>query len=177
MSTPKKPEGNDQLLPKTEAQHDHPCKDCAFRRDIKPNFQGTAEGVACPSLGGSPAEVYVAQVAGPYRIPCHMRHDSTDLAERLKNGNPDCAGVAVMRSNIGVADKIPPVLLHLPADTRTVFADMYEFYAHHKGISVEDAKKVLDPATIDYLQKAQFAISQIKTMMGMARFDAIRRPT
>ena len=180
MESNKVPPGNEQLLAKAEDQHDKPCKGCPFAIHVKPNWQDPdgKDNKGCPPLGGSPAEVYIGQALTPHRLPCHMRHDYTKLNERMDPHNVDCAGAAIFRSNCGVADRIPPQLLHLPSDEgHTVFADVYEFYAHHKGISVDDARKILDARTLDFLKKAVFCIAQVKmlSMPGSASIDFFKR--
>lgn len=165
----RKPQGNDQLLEKCEHQHDRPCAGCPWSRNVRPNVEDLEQ----PSLGGSPAEVYVGQALLSFRLPCHMRQDYTKLEERLDNSKTDCAGAAIFRANQKV--DFAPQLLHLPEDKEAVFSNVCEFYAHHKGISVDDARKILDHATIDFLKEAVFAIAQIKMLAGKAKLELFPR--
>jgi hypothetical protein len=177
MSEHRVPANNSKLIPKDEDQHDKPCKGCPFSRNVMPNHLDP-EGVknnGCSPLGGSPAVNYIAQALTPHYLPCHMRHDYTSLQDRLNNHNPDCAGAAIFRSNCGVANAIPPQLLHLPADTAAVFGTIYEFYSHHQGVSIATAEQVLDERTIDFIKKGAFAIGIVKSHTGQATFDVYKK--
>lgn len=120
-----------------QAQHTSPCKECAFRRDIEPG-----------ALGGSPAEVYIAQCHGPYIIPCHVRHNCGSDEARRNPNNAACAGASVFRANTGRAaeldqsftPEIKSKFLWLSEDKETVFSTNAEFLAHHKRIPIEEAE-------------------------------------
>src|SRR5688572_32839375 len=102
-------------------QHESPCRECCFRRDIEPG-----------NLGGSPVETYVGQSLLPFWVPCHCSRNYAGKASDV-NEVTQCAGLAIFRSNIGVR----PVrgLLSLPRDTELVFSTLADFYSHHKRIS------------------------------------------
>lgn len=112
-------------------QHEKPCSECPFNRQATPGH-----------LGGSEPEEYIGQVNGPFWLPCHSTHDYTQLAERLDENKPQCAGGAIFRSHI---NRVTPKrhLLVLPADHERVFSTFAEFLAHHKGISAREAVSLL----------------------------------
>lgn len=130
-------------------QHTSPCGECPFNRKVAPG-----------ELGGSPPEMYVGQAAGPFFLPCHSTHDYTDAKARQDLNNSQCAGAAIFRANVGVARQLPPALLHLPKDTKKVFATFEEFYAHHKQIPLTEAARLLkekgpDKHLLDEFQKRE----------------------
>lgn len=113
-----------------------PCKECPFN---KKNVLGNGS----EALGGSPPEVYVGQIEGPFWLPCHM-----DNRYRGKNTDPNdnlqCAGAAIYRANIQVANKMPKGLLRLEPETETVFKDHQEFLMHYLQITREQANSWLE---------------------------------
>lgn len=114
-----------------------PCKECAFRRDITPG-----------ALGGSPVETYIGQAFGPFQIPCHKACNFSDPnCKQASMQVQQCAGVAVFRSNLGIAHIMPDGLHSLPADKVTVFSDPAEFIAHHLQISRYEALIILSVYT------------------------------
>jgi len=107
-----------------------PCDECPWSKAVKSG-----------ALGGSHPDVYVGQVVGPFWLPCHM---SKNYAGKMSdvNDTQDCRGAATFRANI----KVKPAkgLLELPPDNgETCFSSLAEFYAHHRGITVEAAKAIL----------------------------------
>lgn len=78
---------------------------------------------------------------GPFLLPCHKApgYEANRRAPNLLQ----CAGAATYRANIGVADRMPPALLRLPADREAVFADAAELLAHHVGWPVFVARVFL----------------------------------
>ncbi len=117
-------------------QHTTPCAECPFRRDIKPGF-----------LGGSPVETYIGQSVLPFWLPCHC--DSGYKQKQSEFGKvTQCAGTAIFRANIGVAQFMPPSLMHLPANKELVFSSMIEFVAHHKRMSPMEAEFFLSGDTM-----------------------------
>lgn len=145
-------------------QHQSPCAECPFSRKIAPG-----------RLGGSHPLVYVGQINGNFFLPCHVTHDSTDPKDRLDQQNPSCAGAAIFRSNVGVADQIVDKLLHLPADTEKVFASFEEFLAFHAKITSEAAKEILTQLPPDKLTAAQMDLAIRKSRQGTATFDLIEK--
>lgn len=115
-------------------RQDRPCGTCPFRRTVSPG-----------ELGGSPPEVYVAQVLLPYLVPCHKHIDYSDQnwKEACITGQ-QCVGVAMIRDAMGVAQRMPDALLRAE-HIDEVFPDLYHFWAHHKRVSVEQAKAELTP--------------------------------
>ena len=109
-----------------------PCSDCPFSRLIKPG-----------TLGGSAPTVYVGQTIGPFLLHCHLaqgyRFKETDGFAVAQ-----CAGAAIFRANIGVADQLPDELHRLPADHDAVFSSHAEMMAHHMECPVEVAEQILE---------------------------------
>lgn len=119
-------------------QHHAPCDECAFRRSIEPGF-----------LGGSPPEVYVGQINGPFWIPCHCpkNYDQKGMmnkGEAVLSEHAECVGSAVFRANLGVADRYPDEFMAMPADHINVFSTYAEFVAHHMRITIAEAQALLE---------------------------------
>ncbi len=112
-------------------QHTKPCAECPFRRDIKPGL-----------LGGSPVETYVGQSVLPFWLPCHCDKNYAFKASKFDEVT-QCAGTAIFRANLGVSWLMPKSLLNLPGDTQIVFGSVSQFVAHHKGISLKEAREFL----------------------------------
>jgi hypothetical protein len=129
-----------------------PCSECSFRRDIEPGF-----------LGGSPPEVYIGQSVGPFKVPCHKACDFDDPNWREKSmyDTTQCAGMAIYRTNVGVADRMPADLHKLPADRNTVFATHAEFLAHHRQIPLHMAEAFLKVMTPDELLRYEMAKAEV----------------
>lgn len=132
-------------------QHTSPCKDCPWNRNVQPG-----------ELGGSPAETYVGQAVLNFWLPCHS---STNYAAKESDVNKvcQCAGAATFRTNIGV--QVPPQLLQLPKDTEKVFSTLAEFYAHHKRISIIEAKLLLTPRAIHALAMRELNSTQVRMQL------------
>lgn len=113
-------------------QHHKPCRTCPFRRDCTPGH-----------LGGSPVQTFIGQAFGAFWIPCHERIDYDNPDWRRQFDTPQCAGVAIYRSNAHPGAR-PADLLSLPADETLVFATPDEFMAHHLGISLDEATQRLN---------------------------------
>lgn len=106
-----------------------PCPQCPFNRAVEPG-----------ALGGSPPEAFIGQVQGPFVLPCHRHCDFDDPEWKAKAGQvAQCAGAAIFRTHIGVAAQMPAAIPVLPANAQ-VFADEYEFLAHHTGLDPEYMK-------------------------------------
>lgn len=109
-----------------------PCAACPFSKAVKPG-----------ALGGSEPETYIGQAHGPFLLPCHKACDFDDPDWKVKTiDTPQCAGAAIFRANIGVADKMPPAIHALPPSD-AVFTSEAAFLAHHKGISLMEATALL----------------------------------
>lgn len=111
-------------------QHTKPCAECPFRRDIKPGF-----------LGGSPVEAYIGQTILPFLLPCHCAKGYDQKRKEL--GVPQCVGTAIFRANLGVAWLMPDSLLKMPPNTHLVFGSMAQFVAHHKGVTLAEAREFI----------------------------------
>lgn len=135
-------------------QHKSPCSACPFHRGVQPD-----------ALGGSSPEKYVGQVTGPFWLPCHMHSNFADPNWKTDTSKAQCAGAAIFRANVGVIDKMPDALLHLPPDPNKVFASYTEFYAHHKQITVEQAEMILGSLTPNALMMMEYHEAQRKGWM------------
>lgn len=114
-----------------------PCVACPFRKDIAPG-----------ALGGSSPTVYIGQTEAPFVLPCHKACDFDDPDWRRKalDETAQCAGAAIYRTHIGVADKMPKEIHTLPANP-LVFSSHAEFLAHHSHLTVSQATTVLESVT------------------------------
>ena len=131
-----------------------PCHDCAFRRDSVPGH-----------LGGSEPEVYIGQCRGPFYIPCHLTYDKVDdaLRENL-HWTGGCAGSAVFRANLGWDSMMPPGINKLPADHDAVFSTPEEFIAHHRQISLLDAKLLMILTSPEQLLRIELVKAQVRLL-------------
>lgn len=116
-----------------------PCKACPFSR-------------ACPpgKTGGSDPAIFVGQAVGPFWLPCHQTQNFKDPNWKNDMSVRQCAGAAIFRANVGVAESIAAVaeqLLRLPADTGLVFHSFAELLAHHRQVSIDEAEKSLEITT------------------------------
>ena len=86
----------------------------------------------------------IGQSIGPFLLPCHK---DEDYAGGGKSENLDivrqCAGAAIYRSNIGVAERFPAAFHHLPENHELVFSKPAEMIAKFREISVTSAEEVL----------------------------------
>ena len=63
-----------------------------------------------------------------------------------------CAGAAKYRANTGSGKLLHPNIGRLPEDHEAVFSSPQELIAHHRGISIEEAKELLrDKSVLDML--------------------------
>jgi len=133
-----------------------PCKDCPFSKRSQPG-----------ALGGSPPDVYIGQVNGPFLLPCHKHCDFDDPEWRTPDKQAhtqQCRGAAIFRTHQGI--DVPGTLLKLPAD-EDVFADEAEFLAHHTGVELQTAKAVITPQVIDKLVRRElFDVNAKVTLMS-----------
>jgi len=111
-----------------------PCHHCSFRRDTEPG-----------NLGGNIPENFMAQMPGPFRIPCHLAYDPEGYPTRqafleASMSMPQCGGAATMRANMGLNPHLPDHLHKLNPDHQNVFSTPAEFYAHHKRITITEAR-------------------------------------
>lgn len=109
------------------------CKQCPFSRQVEPG-----------ALGGSPPETYVGQIIGNFWLPCHLHSDFSDPRWGQDISKAQCAGAAVMRANLGIDGRMPAELHKLPAGSdENVFTALWEFIAHHTGLSEAEAREWL----------------------------------
>lgn len=130
-----------------------PCAECPFSRTVKPG--GT---------GGSDPSVYVGQAAGPFLLSCHM--DPNYFKDPRSQELMQCGGAAVFRANIGVADRQPPTMLALPAETTKVFATPAELISHHAGIPLATAEMFMLSHSVDDLCKQALASAGCQKVLG-----------
>jgi hypothetical protein len=101
-----------------------PCGSCPFSRAVKPG-----------TLGGSHPTVCVGQSIGPFVLNCHTAegdaHQQTDVRAVAQ-----CAGAAIFRANLGVADRLPDAIHRQPADHELVFSSHAEFVSHHAQLEL-----------------------------------------
>lgn len=138
-----------------EKQHDDPCGECPFTNRVEPGF-----------LGGSPAEVYVAQHFMPFKVGCHARADykgpEEDWEETVLDVE-DCVGFAMCRNGHG-ADKILPDGAYKSGYRPEVgaFKDIWDFWAFHQGVSRYTALAALSPTVIARLLWDELGRSGLK---------------
>ena len=106
-----------------------PCKECPFSKTIEPG-----------RTGNSSPTILIGQAYGPFFLPCHM--DPAYTRDRRSTDLLQCAGAAVFRANVGVAEKMPEALLQLPA-SHDAFETPEELIAHHAKVTVEVANMFL----------------------------------
>ena len=126
-----------------------PCKSCPFRRN---------NDLQKPNPGGSPPEVYIGQIRGPFILPCHKGKNyagkQTDLSQAL-----ECAGAAIFRANCEIPYKLPDQILSLPKDTETVFSNEREFLNFYRD---EDSKETLTKEYLDSLLIKELLDASVK---------------
>lgn len=115
-----------------------PCPQCPFSRATPKSYLDTK---------GDNAQRFIGQSVGPYDLPCHMTKEFENFFERFVNGEETkpCIGARRYRANIGVSHLLPFELtdMDLTTDFETVFGGHDELLAHHRGISIEEARKIL----------------------------------
>ena len=132
--------------------------------------QSTKSCAACPfsrtsipgSLGGSPITTYLGQAQGPFFLPCHMPWDYKGNDAELDGETMHCAGAAIFRANVGVAEKLPWKLLKLPAKSDdNVFRSYLEFVMHHEPkLSKKGAEALVRPQMMALYLKNEFIIAK-----------------
>ena len=133
-----------------------PCPDCPFSKRCTPG-----------ALGGSPPSVYIGQARGPFTLPCHKHCDFDDPDWKSKSvQTPQCAGAAIFRTLAGMAGRLPKEIPLLPANS-VVFANEYEFLAHHSKTDVARVRKCVNEEEFELwsrieMVKARRIMSQAK---------------
>lgn len=102
-----------------------PCKECPFRRD---------NSLSGENPGGASPYTYIGQSEGPFWLPCHMEKNYAGKETDPKSVS-QCAGAAIYRTHIGVAEKMPKQIVTLPENHEQVFSSHGEFLAHYLKIS------------------------------------------
>ena len=114
-------------------QRESPCAGCPF----SPH---TEDG----KLGGSPVEVYVGQVLGPFHLPCHRSAGYRGNATKVGQCG-QCVGAAMLRGAFfRVGYNMPEGLLRLKPDRSKAFVSLVEFVAHHKKVTYKEAVEWLE---------------------------------
>lgn len=136
-------------------QHRKPCPTCPFRRTCTPGALG----------GENPATTFIGQAFGNFWIPCHEQIDYTDRNWRTNYDTPQCAGVAIYRSNAHPAER-KGMNIVLPADKDLVFASPAEFLAHHMHLPLEVAQLYLHacPPQTHWVREMQRAEARVITV-------------
>lgn len=130
-------------------QREKPCGSCPFSKKSKPG-----------ELGGSPITTYLGQICGPFALPCHSQkgYKGNDTPIHAEG----CAGAAIFRANIGVADMMPPGILTLEAHSDpNVFPTLTAFIKHHIP-DATDAKVAAMVAMVPEFLSDQLRIAQAK---------------
>lgn len=117
-----------------------PCAECPF----------TPKGVAVSRSQVDPIRI-IAQAHANFVLPCHCDENYDKERHGKVTTLLQCAGAATFRSNIGVADKLPPVLHVLPADTETVFPTAAHLLAAFRRIPLGLAKAQLSMLSMEEL--------------------------
>jgi hypothetical protein len=119
-----------------------PCPSCPWLKRAKLEPDGT--------IGMSSPLVYIGQVQKNFWLPCHSSQNYAGKATTMTEHN-HCAGAAIFRTNIGVADKMPKAILTLPEDKENVFATREEFLAHYLRINELTIKTLFKEEDYEYL--------------------------
>ncbi len=108
-----------------------PCSECPFSRTA----------VANGTRGADPL-IYIGQAFGPFWLPCHSDDPVYQETQRCGTDTAvaQCAGAAIFRENVEVADDLPCALHKLPANRELVFSYAAELLAAHAGISINEAE-------------------------------------
>lgn len=105
---------------------------------------------------------YIGQAAGPFVLPCHKHCDFSDPNWKAKVINtPQCAGAAIFRANIGIADSLPEAIHRLPQNHKAVFSTSAEFLAHHARMSLSQAVIMLKITTPYELMRHQMSKREV----------------
>ena len=132
-------------LPENTKRMTKPCDACPYSPGVTPG-----------ALGGSDPAVYIGQGHGAFWLPCHKTCDFGDPEWKTNySGTQQCAGAAIYRANIKRDALMPAQLLKLPASDQA-FESAAKLYAHHKGISLEEATAWLLHNSPEFLMHREF---------------------
>lgn len=138
-------------------QHKKPCKTCPFAATCPPG-----------ETGGSPVSTFIGQSFGPFRIPCHERIDYSDpdwKSACLTDDAPQCAGNAIFRNKVGVAELLPDPLLKLePFVGDAVFDEPARLFSHHTEVSLELSRLLLTNRAIRLLVANEMRKPEVRTL-------------
>ena len=122
----------------SESNCENPCPQCPFARTTTKEYLDTK---------GENGERFIGQSVGPFSLPCHMTKKFGNWVEEFIMGGEirPCMGARIYRANLGIGHFLPPQA-HEPAfpDYEKVFGGHDELLAHHRGISIEEARKLLE---------------------------------
>lgn len=104
----------------------------------------------------------VGQAEGPFLLPCHQSPGYEEDRQGNILRHRQCAGAATYRSNIGIADRFKPITHILPADHQMCYSSPAELVAGYEGITLEEAKKVLEQFPPEFLLQRELASSQAR---------------
>lgn len=121
----------------------NPCKTCPWGVESSKAYGPEARHEV---IGGAfSTEQMLGQAVGPFWLPCHMGynrdpdvHGKDDIIAKA-DVIPQCAGAAIFRANIDVADVLPTALLKLDSNS-SVFDTAADFYAYHKQVNMDEAE-------------------------------------
>ncbi len=133
-----------------------PCRGCPFSRKTSPEYL---------KARGENVRRFIGQAVGPFLLPCHHPQDAVGWARAMDPTAPQCAGAAMYRDLIGVADMMPAAFMRLEGDPTLVFDNASEYMAHHDGCTVDEAYAELRRKTpVDHLRDelARSGVRQVK---------------
>lgn len=117
-------------------QNNKACGGCPFSKQCAPG-----------ELGGSPITTYIGQIIGPFFLPCHAAQNYEGNGTKLSPEHAQCAGAAIMRRNLGIADRMPEPLLKLDGEDPNVFETLEEFINHHlPELGTDEVSTLVDAA-------------------------------
>lgn len=108
---------------------------------------------------GDNGERFIGQASGPFTLPCHMHKDFQDLLTEPKTCI-GCAGAAIYRSNCGYPCMGESVH-RLPKNHDLVFSNPEQLLAHHRGVTLDDAKKMLENHPVSYWLASELSKAKI----------------
>ena len=99
------------------------CGQCPYARKTSKEYLDTR---------GDNGEAFVGQANSASLLPCHMT-EGDGIADPNRR-QPQCAGAAKFRANVGMAERLEQTPLgRLQEDHEAVFSTNAELLAHHKG--------------------------------------------
>ncbi len=105
------------------------CPQCPFARSTPKTYLDTM---------GDNSERFTGQALGPFTLPCHMTRKFKEWRADPLNQTP-CVGAATYRTNCSY-NHLRGRLPMYPENKVDVFGSEDELLAHHRGISLEEAR-------------------------------------